>query len=127
MSTLGMAAWLPVRFRSALLLVTLASSSAAAQSVVRGMVRDSAANFGIAGAIVEIRNATFQSAVRSDESGAFNVSQVPAGAYQLTLLRIGYRKVVRELRVSGDAMLALSMTPVAQSLAPIKVGPEGAG
>ena len=119
-----------VRLTVAALLLCWHSIAAAqgGSATVRGVVRDSAAHFAIAGAIIDVRDATFQSAVRSDESGAFSIGAAPAGLYHLTILRIGYRKIVRDIAISnGDAPLSIYMVPVAQSLAPILVGAEGAG
>lgn len=117
--------------RYAFALVCLASSVLGAQGgnvAIRGVVRDSAANLGIAGAIVDLRSATFQRAERSDEVGGFVIPGVPAGTYRMRLLRIGYRSIERDIEVAGtDLRITVNLRPVAQSLAPMQVGAEGAG
>ena len=115
---------------AAIVVVALPRAVAAqgASVVVRGVVRDSATNSVVAGAIVDVRSATYQSAVRSDESGAFSIGRVPEGLYRLTVLRLGYRKIDRDLRVARtDSLLTIIIVPVAQRLSPVRVGTQGAG
>jgi hypothetical protein len=109
-------------------MVPRAVSAQSASVALRGIVRDSATNSVVAGAIVDVRSATYQSAVRSDESGAFFIGRVPEGLYRLTVLRLGYLKIDRDLQVTkADSQLMIVVVSVAQRLSPVRVGTEGAG
>jgi hypothetical protein len=114
------------RMRSlALAVVSLAlASSAAAQAsrVARGVVRDSAAGTPLGGALVELRSSSERRVDRTDEEGGFRIAGLPAGRYQLSVLRIGFREARGELEIGArDTVMVVAMAPVPQRLDAFRV------
>jgi hypothetical protein len=100
-------------------MVSIASGAAGAQAtrIVRGVVTDSASRQPLAGALVEVRSAAVRATDRTDEEGNFRIRGIPAGQYQVAVLRIGYAEVRREIEVAGrDVEIRLSMRAIAQRL-----------
>jgi hypothetical protein len=100
---------------------SVATGQPSARSV-RGTTRDAASGQPVAGALVEVRSETFRAATRSDEEGAFRLGAVPAGRYRLSVLRIGFAELVRDLVLAGrDTTVELSLTAVARGLDAVRV------
>lgn len=97
--------------------------AAIAQSrTVSGVVLDSMRRDPLNGAVVELRDAATQRLARTDESGEFRLNAIPAGAYRLTVRRIGYAEWTRELRVGvADTSITVVLTALAQSLDTLRV------
>ena len=110
-------------------LVLLVSGVAQAQRVtMSGVVRDSATDRPINGAIVEIAGADRRYAVRSDEDGRFQIFDVSPGPYRAVVRRIGYSQAVREITVTSDMNeLRIGLAPIPQGLREIRVRGEGTG
>jgi len=89
---------------------------------VRGTTRDAASGQPVAGALVEVRSETFRAATRSDEEGAVRLTAVPAGRYRLSVLRIGFAELVRNLVLADlDTSVELSLQAVARGLDAVRV------
>lgn len=101
-----------IMFRSARLVTLLAAAffgriAAAQQFAVAGTVHDSA---GAAVRELEVVLEPGARATRTDDRGAFNFSNVPAGTYTLSVRRPGYRPLSREITVDQDLRLELTIT-----------------
>ncbi len=99
-------------FRAALLAATIFLPSAilrAQAPVVVGRVFDEATGGALAAA--SVRLVELHREARSHEDGTFSLGAVPPGEYRLSLQRIGYRSVVRNISVrSGMDSLRIGMT-----------------
>ncbi len=73
---------------------------------IRGTVRASDGKTPIAGALVVIPNTTFGAV--SDAAGAYEIDDVPPGAYELHISTSGYDDAVVPVTVSAGALLAVS-------------------
>jgi len=97
----------------ALCLVVGVALPAYAQGTLTGRVRDQLGT-AIAGAEIRLTGGTL--AAYADDSGAFRLPGVPAGAAKLTLRRIGFRPSTVEVAVvdgqTTDVALTLIPTPV---------------
>ncbi|HVZ49340.1 MAG TPA: carboxypeptidase regulatory-like domain-containing protein [Gemmatimonadaceae bacterium] len=99
-----------------------AQAQPAPRRAVRGTVRDSASGQPLAGALVELRNPSDRRTVRTDEAGLFTIRGLSPGRYQLSVLRIGFVELRRDLDLAAaDTTLALDMRPIAQRLAGFRV------
>jgi hypothetical protein len=59
---------------------------------------------------------------RADQFGAFEITSVPAGSYRLTVRRIGYAELTRDLVVADrDTAITLLLVPRAQVLDTMRV------
>ena len=106
----------------------LASIADAQRVTVAGVVRDSATDRPIGGAIVEIASADRRYAIRSDEDGRFQIFDVTLGPYRAVVRRIGYSQVAREIVVtSGMKELHVELAPIPQALREVQVRGEGTG
>ena len=92
------------------------SPSRQAIAVVTGTVTDSVTGAALAGVVISVGGGELET--RSDASGHFRVENVPPGAVQLLVRRLGYRPVVYSTRIGpGETLLvppgvtALSQTP----------------
>lgn len=96
---------------AALAASAVAQSSLLAQAVpVSGRVTDVADGAPLAAAIVRLTE--LHREVRSHEDGSFSLGLILPGRYQLTVHRIGYSSLTRELEVvPGLAPLELAMRP----------------
>jgi hypothetical protein len=95
---------------------------------VAGVIRDSATNQFVSGAVVEMVGLDNRYAVRSDEAGEFQVRDVRPGAYRVGIRRIGYAMSNTEFIVeSGMKRIAIRMSPVPQPLREVRVRGEGTG
>ncbi len=78
--------------------------------VVSGRVTDASTGAALPAAVVRL--VELHREARSHEDGSFTLGAVPSGEYQLTVQRIGYRSVVRTIRVTlGMDSLTLALTP----------------
>lgn len=90
--------------------------------LVRGIMRDSASTVPIAGALVDLRGATLRVTSRTDEEGNFRFRSVPAGRYQISVFRIGFSELRRELDLGArDTTLLLPMVAISQRLNAFRV------
>ena len=115
--------------RLCLILAAIASTAGAQGKThtVRGTILDGATKTGLAGALVQIQNASNNASSRSDDDGAVRLS-LPAGAYQLVVRRIGYDAVQKQIMLpdsSSEFTISLQQQP--QKLPPVRVLPKGAG
>jgi hypothetical protein len=105
--------------------IAIASGAATAQRstrVVSGTVRDSASTQPLTGALVQLSGGTDVRSVRSDDAGRFRFAGVRPGAYQLSVLRIGFTESRTPLRLNeNDTTLVVSLLPTAQALAATRV------
>jgi hypothetical protein len=67
---------------------------------LRGSLRDAVAGTPLVGARVELLGTRF--ATYSRESGEFSLGRVPAGRYELRVLRLGYEPLALPVRVPDD-------------------------
>ncbi len=86
---------------------------------VEGEVLDVANNVPVAVAIVAIP-ALNRSAI-TDQLGYFRFEAVPAGFYQIQVLRLGYQPLEAEVPLNGKEVLGLYLTPGPVSLEGIEV------
>jgi len=115
-----------VRAATTLAAAMLASiSSAATTQQLRGVIRDSATAYVIAGAVASLFDASNRPIARTiaDEQGRYRLS-APESAVRLQILRIGYRP--RDIRLPanrGDSVLTIdvSMSPVPKFLSAVRV------
>ncbi len=103
-----------------LALASLATAQGA--RTARGVVRDSASGTPLGGALVEFRSSAERRVDRTDEEGGFRIAGLPAGRYQLSVVRIGFREWRGEIEISArDGFLAVAMTAVPQRLDAFRV------
>jgi Carboxypeptidase regulatory-like domain len=84
-------------------LFVAAGSSAAAQGrthTVSGVVRGSVNDEPLAGALIDLRATDNPRSARSDQFGVFEINAVAPGTYRMTVRRIGYAELTRELIVA---------------------------
>jgi hypothetical protein len=108
----------------ALVAITAGTSQLQAQAArtVRGVIRDSSTNQPLAGALVDLRSATYRATDRTDEEGNFRIRGVAPGSYQVSVLRIGYAEAKRDLEVGArDLEITVGMRPIAQRLDAFRV------
>jgi hypothetical protein len=105
----------------------LASRVAVAQQVqVKGVVRDSVTGEPLAGALVDLRNDTFQMGARSNQRGEFRIYDVPRGDYRVTVRRIGFLATQRILRTADrDTSLTLALHAIVRELDTMRVIARG--
>lgn len=114
MRTLGIAA-------CALLCVS-SVTSAQARRVVTGVVRDSATGEPLSGALVDVKSSAFHATVRSNQRGEFRISEVPGGDYGVTIRRLGYAELLRDLvTMDRDTTVVFAMTAVRRELDTVRV------
>jgi hypothetical protein len=105
---------LTVKAISALAGLTLLSSAANGQFVVRGTVVEGDGRTGVAGTLVKVeRSGVVVARALTAESGAFVVPVTDAGGYTVTAQRIGFKPVTAEA-IAGAGVLA---TPVVLRMA----------
>jgi hypothetical protein len=111
------------------LLSTVISAVAAQSNVdVSGTVRDQSTTQPVNGAVVELASATKRFTARTDEAGEFFVRDVDLDTYRVTVRRIGYMPMRRDLDVrSGMKPVTLRIDPIPQALAEVRVRGEGTG
>jgi hypothetical protein len=110
------------------LVLSVAATVASAQTTLRGVVRDSATSRLVAGAVIEMRNGNTVLAARSDEAGEFRFRGIDRGRATISVRRIGYRPLVRDIEIDGSpAPIVIEVAPMAQRLAPVRVGAKGEG
>jgi hypothetical protein len=113
----GFAALFVAALFVAVLALAATPEMALGQRAVRGVTRDSASGQHLAGALVEIRNERTRQTVRTDDAGGFRFGRVPEGRYQLSVLRIGYVELKRDLVLANrDTVLTLPLQPTARAL-----------
>jgi hypothetical protein len=112
--------WLVVMLGTGL---ALAKASPQGRSyVVRGELRDSASNRPLGGAVVDLRGPATQRAGRTDQEGKFTFADLSGGRYHLTVRRLGYAEVGKDLDVfDHDVSIVLIAAPVARRLDSIRV------
>jgi len=99
---------------SALAGLTLLSSAASGQFVIRGTVVEADGQTGVAGTLVKVeRGGIMVARALTAESGAFVVPVTDSGAYTIRAQRIGFRPVVAE----AIAASAVSTAPVVLRMA----------
>lgn len=76
---------------------------------VEGEVVDVSSNLPVEGAIVGLPGLGLNAV--TDEMGYYRIDDVPAGAYALRVLRLGYEKFEAHVPISGAEVLALYLTP----------------
>lgn len=82
-----------------------------------GVVRSSSGDDPLAGAVVDLRAGSTQRFARTDQFGAFEVTSIPSGTYRLTVRRIGYAELARDVLVPDrDTAVTLMLEPRAQLL-----------
>ncbi|MEO8335208.1 MAG: carboxypeptidase regulatory-like domain-containing protein [bacterium] len=107
---------------AALLGVALSAGAQAGTHTVSGMVRGSAGDEPLAGAVVDLRTGSTQRFARTDQFGAFEVTSVPSGTYQLSVRRIGFLELARDFVVADrDTAVTLTLTLRAQLLDTMRV------
>jgi hypothetical protein len=111
------------RLLAALFLASLPQATSAQQ--VRGVIRDSATAFEIAGAVASVFDAAGNPLARTiaDERGRYRLS-VPASAVRLQILRIGYRPrevQLPQLRADTVVTIDVAMGPVPKFLSAVHV------
>lgn len=114
---------------SALLAMALVGGAAKAQGVdFTGVVRDSATNQPINGAIVEMASSSRRVSARTDEAGEFQLANVGPDSYRVSIRRIGYAPASRDLDVvEGMKRQEFTMAAIPQALRQVNVRGEGAG
>lgn len=109
-----------MRIAGAVACIVLGASSvvgAQDRTAVRGVVRDSANGEPLAGALVDLRSVAYQRATRSNQQGEFRLGDVPRGEFHVTVRRLGYAEVQRDVRVAdGDTSLVFAMSAIARAL-----------
>ena len=87
---------------------------------INGTVRSEADRTPLAGATVELSSARFTRRLRTDEGGRFRFGTVPVGTYRLSVLRLGYAPLSRQVSVvDADAELDVTLIPDARTLGAI--------
>lgn len=76
---------------------------------VEGEVVDRSSNLPVEGAIVGLPGLGLNAV--TDEMGYYRIDDVPAGAYAVRVLRLGYERFEAHVPVSGAKVLALYLTP----------------
>ena len=115
--------------RLALVLLLIAGSSLAAQKTrtISGTIHDLSSKAPLSGALVQLQNAKINVSIRSDEIGEFRLL-APGGAYQMSVKRIGYAPFSKQVTLPDeDSEVNIDLAPLAQQLAPVHVGANGAG
>ena len=99
--------------------------SAAAQGgthTVSGVVRGSVNDEPLGGALIDLHAGANSRSARSDQFGAFEVNSVAPGTYRMTVRRIGYAELARELIVADrDTALTVALVPRAMTLDTMRV------
>ena len=106
----------------ALLIVGTAPFRAVGAQELRGVVRDSATQQPIPGAVLELQDASGRALGRgiTNDRGQFRVSLLPA-ARQLRVVRIGFRPRIVPVPAAGASALDVAMMPLPSLLEPIQV------
>jgi hypothetical protein len=95
------------------LLLVLGRPLHAQTAIFRGRIVDEHGERPIADAVIELRD--LQRLVRSDSTGTFRLTGVPAGVHRVLVRRLGYDSVVTVMRFverdSVDAEILLQATP----------------
>jgi hypothetical protein len=116
------------RLFACLALVLALPRAAHAQGVVAGVVRDSARGTPLADALVLIQSGAGARSTRSEQDGAFQLRNVPAGTYRLTIRRLGYREATMEFHaLDRDTTLVLTLARAAQQLDTMRANAHVAG
>jgi hypothetical protein len=105
-------------------LLCLAGQTAFAQSgSVRGFVHDSLGGV-VSNAHLSIRGSGGQAT--SDSTGAFRLSELPAGDAVLEVRRLGYRPASTAVTIGAGKEISqdIELAPIAQRLAPVQVRPR---
>ncbi len=107
--------------RAALLLLTTAPGSLAAQAVFTGRTINDSTREPIAGVEVVLEKPATR--IQTDAEGRFSIPNIPWGVQHALIRKIGYRPVRLRLTVAGDDTLKvdLRMAAAAVELAPIEV------
>jgi hypothetical protein len=114
--------------RPVALLLTVISSTGAAQGMVSGTVRDSASGVPLADALIDLRDGTDVRARRSGEDGAFRFEGVPAGAHELRIRRFGYLEAIARLTTNGrDTTVSVVLARRVQLLDTVRAAVHGPG
>ncbi|MCH8935640.1 MAG: carboxypeptidase regulatory-like domain-containing protein [Gemmatimonadetes bacterium] len=95
------------------------SPSRQAIAVVTGTVTDSVTGAALAGVVISVGGGELET--RSDSSGHFRVENVPPGAVQLLVRRLGYRPVVYSTRIGPGETLLVPPGVTALSQAPTEL------
>lgn len=102
--------------------LALATSVAAAHAqqgsrVIGGYIRNEQDRAPLAGATVELSNTQFTRRVRTDEAGRFRFGTLAPGRYRLSVLRLGFAPLRRDVTIADDdADLDVTLTPDAATL-----------
>jgi hypothetical protein len=95
---------------------------------VRGRVRDAASDGPLGGATIEIVGPNVVRSARTSGDGHFVLRRVPQGRYTLMVRRLGYAPAEEQITVTAtDVTIAVSLQPLAQELAAMRVRAKGAG
>jgi hypothetical protein len=84
----------------------------AQQVAVSGVVRDAVSSAPLVGAIVTLGPTTDERTTRTDASGAFSFSKVPAGTYALLVRRLGYEPSRTSVGVPATQPIAVDLKRV---------------
>lgn len=104
------------------LLCASSALHAQARRVLTGVVRDSATGEPLSGALVDVKSAAFHATVRSNQRGEFRISQVPGGDYGVSIRRLGYAELLRDLvTMDRDTTVIFAMTAVRRELDTVRV------
>jgi hypothetical protein len=107
---------------------TISPSSARAQGglryAVRGAVRDSATGLPMTGALIELRSEGIVRTNRTDDDGSYRFTLLPAGAYHISVLRIGYTEHAADFTLRRDTTIRVAMLPAAVRLSEFLVYAE---
>lgn len=89
---------------------------------VNGALRDSASGQPIRAAVVELRAAAARRSARTDDAGVFGLSNLAPGSYQISVRRIGYAPLRRDVRIiDRDLYLSLIAVPIPKPLDTVRV------
>ncbi|MBP6771739.1 MAG: carboxypeptidase regulatory-like domain-containing protein [Gemmatimonadaceae bacterium] len=103
-----------------LLMTARVTAAQPAAYSINGTVRSEADRTPLAGATVELSSARFTRRLRTDEGGRFRFGTVPVGTYRLSVLRLGYAPLSRQVSVvDADAELDVTLIPDARTLGAI--------
>jgi len=77
--------------------------------VISGVVKSSATGQALEGARVYLKHRTVEKFTQTDSSGAFSISNLPAGIYRLEVTRNGYVTAGEKTGLSGNDSAAFNM------------------
>lgn len=103
--------WITTLVVSALCIPVAAAQTAPSPAAISGRVIDQQSGDPIAGAAVQV--AELKSAVVTDANGRFTIASLPPGTHRLTVSIVGYILATREITVSADRAVELTI-PLAE-------------